>query len=101
MHRECQHAPGRVGFERARGTETESSRGMKLPSTRAPLLFLTFVAMLSAATALADPPPDQVASYTILRNGSAIGSQAVRFQTLGDRLIIQYRVRISVDVDPM
>lgn len=53
---------------------------------------------LSAAVAVADGPADQVQTYTILRNDSPIGTQSVRFQNVGERLIVQYRIRIRVDV---
>jgi len=54
--------------------------------------------LVSAAIAAADGPADQVQTYTILRNDSPIGTQSVRFQNVGERLIIQYRIRIRVDV---
>jgi len=54
--------------------------------------------LLSAGLAWADPPSDRVAAYTIVRNGSVIGSHAVRFQAVGDRVVVQHRVRIRVDI---
>ncbi|HEX3673839.1 MAG TPA: DUF6134 family protein [Rhizomicrobium sp.] len=65
-------------------------------------LFLTAGALCCAGPALAlAPPPTGALSFRVSRNGSVIGTHALKFATVGDALTVTVAVELAVSFGPI